>query len=121
MAFQTTDPKDPSAVLVFYAKFGSPTNNGSAADQGYLQGRTINKPVVDAATFGIAPAGISVDSHMVIDTAITIEGITYPANTVVQVTLSSGVDGTDYDITIPLTLSTTEVDERTFTVPCKDQ
>jgi len=121
MAFKTVDPKDPSAVLIHYAKFGSTLNDGSPTDRGYLQGRTLDKTAIDAATISVSPSGgVVVDSHSVVSTTITIEGITYPANTVVQITLSGGVASTDYNITIPLTLSTGEIDERTFTVPCRN-
>ena len=123
MAFVSVDAKDPSAVgEIHYALFASAANDGSASDNGYLGGRTLNSTVINAATIAISPAGgLTTPSHSVISTSISIKGITYPPNTVVQIALSGGVDRTDYDVTIPLTLSTGETDERSFTVPCRNR
>ena len=118
--FQRFGTKDPAAVINLYVTLGSAANDGSSADTGYLQGRTLDKTAMDAATFAVSPSGLTISSHSVVGTTMVAEGVTYPANTVVQFTVSGGSALTDYNVTIPITLSTSETDERTYVVPCDD-
>ena len=90
------------------------TNDGSASDSGELQGATISS--VDSVA--VSPAtGLTVDSNNTIQTLI--QGVTYSANTIVNVWMSPTANG-DYVVTIEVTLSDSRVINRAFAVTVRD-
>ena len=108
-------PKDPDDVepyfVVWCDKDG--TNDGSTSDSGELQGATISSDTWDV------PAGITEDSSE--HGAVTIAGISYSINTVAQIVLSGGTDGTDYELTNQITTSDGRQLSRTITVRVREQ
>lgn len=84
--------KDPDAVEPYFVVFCSldGTNDGSATDDGELQGADIS-----SVTWTI-PTGIIKDSQN--QDSVTIDAVTYDANTVATIWLSSGTDETDYPL-----------------------
>ena len=106
--------KDPSSVEPFYVVWCSPdnTNDGSATDSGQLQSETI------VTTTWTVPTGITKDSDA--KTGVTIHGVTYAANTVATIVLSSGVNGTDYDLVNKITTATRTL-EHTITIMCRNR
>ena len=89
--------KGPDGVDWFFFVFCSKdgTNDGSANDDGELQGSSI-------ASYTLTiPSGITNDTDN--SDAVTIHGVSYGANTVVSVKLSSGTDGTDYTLKCAVT------------------
>lgn len=82
------------------------TNSGAAADDGELQGATISSYAITT------PTGITLSSHN--KSAVTVRGISYGANTVVNLFISDGTEDTTYDFIITVTLSDSRVLSRTF-------
>lgn len=86
-------PKDPDSVepyfVVWCDKDG--TNDGSASDNGELQGETIS-----TVTWTV-PSGITKNSDN--KDAVTVNGTAYPINTVCTIWLSGGADNVDYSLT----------------------
>lgn len=107
--------KDPNSVepyfFVWCDKDG--TNDGSASDDGELQGATIITKTITA------DSGITVDSSSL--AAVTIRGVSYAINTVVTVTLSGGTDGTNYNILCRITTSDSRTLDKTMIVPVRSQ
>lgn len=97
--------KDPDSVEPYFVIWCDEdgTNDGSASDSGELQGATIS-----TSTWTV-PDGITKDSEN--EDAITINGVSYDANTVSTIWLSSGTDETSYELQIVITTS----DSRTLT------
>src|SRR5919108_5877151 len=89
---QNVPAKDPNSVEPYFFIWCDQTglNDGSANDKGELQGATI--ATKDVA----ADSGLTVDSSSL--AAVTIQGVTYPINTVVTVWLSGGTDGNTYTV-----------------------
>ena len=108
-------PKDPNAVDNYYIVWWSEdgTNDGSASDTGELQGATIS------TTEWTVPAGITKDS----DTkgSVTMRGITYAANTVTTIVLSSGTAGTDYELLNRIETSDGRTLDKTITIRVREQ
>lgn len=106
--------KDPDSVepyfIVWCDKDG--TNDGSSSDDGELQGETI------ATATWTVPTGITKDSSNT--DAVTIQGVSYSANTVATVWLSGGTHNTDYDILCRITTATRTLD-KTITIPVRSQ
>lgn len=113
MSVIQVDPKDPDAVESFHFVFCDKdgTNTNSATNTGRLQGATINTRTVTV------PDGITKDSDN--QNAVTINGVTYLANTVVTVWLSGGIDGTDYDILCRIVTSDGRTIDQTMRVPVR--
>ena len=86
-------------------------NDGSASDNGELQGATISSFTVTAGS------GLTLDSSN--KNAVTIRGISYSANTVVTAWLSGGTDGTDYDVLCRVVLSDGRTLDQTIRVPVR--
>lgn len=80
-------------------------NDGSANDDGELQGATISSS--DNVS---VPAGGAVVKSAENKSAVTIRGVTYPVNTIVACKLTSSTPG-EYSITCQITTS----DSRTLT------
>ena len=106
------DPNDTDAFhIVWCSKDG--TNDGSDTDTGRLQGATLSNVVL---TF---PSGITEESSNT--NSVTIRGVTYAANTVVNVTVSSGTDATEYEILCRATLSDGRILDQTVILPVKEK
>lgn len=91
--------KDPSSIEPYFFVWCSEdgTNTGSATDTGELQGETISTYTVTV------PSGITKVSDA--KTSVTIQGVTYGANTVITVWLSGGTNRSEYDITCQIVTS----------------
>ena len=109
---QTIDPKDPKGVEPVFFRFCSPSglNDGSASDTGKLAGATIS-----SITSVTAASGLTVASYD--KNAVTIDGISYSANTVVTAWLSGGTDGTDYEVECVIVTSDSRTLVKTMVVP----
>jgi len=108
-------PKDPNAVDFYHIVWCSEdgTNDGTASDTGELQGATIS------TTTWTLPAGITKDSDN--KGALTMRGITYAADTVTTILLSSGTGGLDYELLNRITTSDSRTLDKTITIPVREQ
>ena len=106
--------KDPNSVESFYVVWCSKdnTNDGSASDTGELQGETISTAAATVAT------GLTLDSES--NGEVTIRGITYAANTVHIMTLSSGTAGSDYTVVSRITTSGGRTLDKTITIMVRE-
>ena len=113
MATIAKESKDPSDVQVYYFIWCDidGTNDGSATDNGALQGETISSRTVTV------PSGITKNSDAV--AAVTIRGVSYGINTVVSVVLSGGTADTDYDILCEVVTSGGRTLQKTLVVPVR--
>lgn len=97
---------------VFCSKDG--TNDGSASDDGKLQGETISA----ISDVSVSPAtGLADDGGAL--TSVSIQGVTYSANTVVTVGLTASVNG-EYVVSITVTTSDTRTLNRSFAIVVRD-
>lgn len=111
---KTAPAKDPNNVEPYFFVWctkATGLNDGSTSDSGELQGATISTYTVTAAT------GITKDSDN--KNAVTIQGVSYSANTVVTVWLSGGTDGEYYDILCRIVTSDNRTLDMTMTVPVR--
>ena len=108
-------PKDPNAVDFYHIVWCSEdgTNDGGASDIGELQGATIS------TTTWTVPSGITKDSDN--KDAVTMRGVTYGANTVCNILLSSGTAGNDYDLLNRITTSDSRTLDKTITILVREQ
>lgn len=108
-------PKDPNSVEPYFFVWcdRDGTNDGSASDKGELQGATISSYTVTV------PAGITKNSDN--KAAVPIQGVSYAINTVVTVWLSSGTDGSEYDVNCQIVTSDSRTLEKTMSVPVRTQ
>lgn len=106
-------PKDPNNVEPYFFVWcdRDGTNTGASADDGELQGATISSYTVTVAT------GLTKDSDN--KSAVTINGVSYGANTVVTVWVSGGTDGTDYDVLCRIVTSDSRTLDKTMTIPVR--
>lgn len=113
MSIIQVDPKDPNDVDSFFFIFCDKdgTNTNSAANKGLLQGATISSYTVTA------PSGITKNSDN--KNAVTVNGVSYSADTVVTVWLSGGTDGNDYDILCRIVTSDSRTIDQTMRVPVR--
>lgn len=105
--------KDPNNVEPYYFVWcdRDGTNDGSTTDVGELQGATISSHTVTP------DAGLTLDSSN--RNAITIQGVSYAANTVVTAWLSGGTAGTDYEVLCRIVTSDSRTLDKTMTIPCR--
>ena len=105
--------KDPNAVEPYFIVWcgADGTNDGSASDDGELQGATIS------TTTWTVPTGITKDAEN--ENAVTIGGVTYDASTVATIWLSSGTDNVDYEISCLITTSDSRTLDKTIVVPVR--
>ena len=114
MAIISVPSKDPNNVEPYFFVWcdRAGTNDGSAADNGELQGATITSFTVTAVT-----SGITVDSSN--KSAVSIRGVSYAVSTVVTVWLSGGTVNTDYDILCRIVTSDSRTLDQTIRVPVR--
>lgn len=107
--------KDPDGIKPYFVVWCSPNglNDGSADDIGELQGETIS-----TVTWTV-PAGITKDSEA--KTAVSVHGVSYAANTVCTIWLSSGTDQTNYDLECVIVTSSGRRLPKTIRVPVRSQ
>lgn len=114
MNYDRWEPKHSGDIDWFYVFYCDPTglNDGSAADRGILASATIASHTVTV------PSGITkvTDNR----SSVTFEGVTFPANTLIAVQLSGGVNGRSYDVDFVATLSDGRIIERTRTLKIRD-
>ena len=108
-------PKDPNAVDFYHIVWCSEdgTNDGGASDTGELQGATIS------TTTWTVPAGITKDADN--KSALTMRGVSYDANTVTSILLSSGTAGLDYELLNRITTSDSRTLDKTITIMVREQ
>ena len=108
-------PKDPDAVEPYYIVWCDidGTNDGGASDDGELQSATIS-----TATWTV-PTGITKDSDN--KDAVTINNVSYGANTVATIWLSAGTDNTDYDLLCRIVTSDSRTLDKTITIRVRAQ
>ena len=113
--YQVMPSKDPDSVEPYFVVWCSSdgTNDGSANDNGELQGATIS-----TVTWTM-PDGITKNSDN--KSAITIHGVSYAINTVCTIWLSAGTADTDYDLTCRITTSDSRTLDRTIRIPVRSQ
>jgi hypothetical protein len=105
--------KDPDAVEPYFFVWCSEdgTNDGGSTDDGELQGATISSYTLTV------PSGITKDSDN--KNAVTIQGTSYDANTVVAVWLSGGTEDNSYDLTCRIVTSDSRTLDKTITIPVR--
>ena len=106
--------KDPDSVEPFHIVWCSlaNTNDGSSGDTGELQGETIS------SSSWTIPTGITKDSDNKL--SVTIQGITYTANTVATVWLSGGTAGLDYALVNQIVTSGGRTLDHTILIKVRD-
>ena len=107
--------KDPDSVEPFHIVWCSQdnTNDGSSSDTGELQGETIS------SSSWTVPSGITKDSDN--KASVTIQGVSYSANTVATIWLSGGTDGTDYVLVNQIDTSGGRTLDHSITVKVRSQ
>jgi hypothetical protein len=105
------DPDDTEPYhIVWIDKDG--TNDGTASDNGELQGATIS------TSAWTVPSGITEDSNNT--AAITIAGVSYAINTVATIWLSGGTAGTEYELTNKIVTSDSRTLSQSITIEVKE-
>ena len=104
----TKDPSDTDWRHVVWCDEDG-TISGAADDDGELQGATISSYVITT------PSGITLTSDN--KSAVTVRGVSYGANTCINLLVSGGTDGENYDFIVTVTLSDSRVLSRTFRLP----
>ena len=106
-----TATKDPANVEpYFFVLCDLKTGTNVSGDNGELQGATIS--TISSVT---ASTGLTVDSSN--KNAVTIDGVSYAADTVVTAWLSGGTAGTEYTVTCKVTTSDSRTLEYSAIVP----
>jgi len=108
------DPNSSGEIITIVWCDEDGTNDGSATDDGRLQGATLT------AAAAQMPTGLTLDSEN--RNSTTIRGTVYGLNTVHNLLLSSGTAGSSYNITSRVTMSDgrTNID-KTITVLCREE
>ena len=114
MAFPTKDPSDVDWRYFVWCDKDA-TNDGSASDDGELQGETIT-----AVAFTISPSGELTEDTSNTD-AVTIGGTSYAVNTVAAIRLSAGTSGKWYTVTCQITTSAGRTLERSENQPVENR
>ena len=105
------DPQNKEPYFFIWCDLKTGLNDGSASDDGELQGATISSYTVTV------PDGITKDSDN--KNAVTIHGVTYAINTVITVWLSGGTVDQDYDILCHVVLSDARELDMTMRLPVR--
>ena len=103
------DPNDKDVYFFVWCDRDG-TNDGSASDNGELQGATIS-------SYTLTPTGITIDSDN--KNAITIHGVSYAINTVVSVKVSAAVIDTDASIRCHAVFSDAREKDKTIYIPVR--
>lgn len=108
-------PKDSDDLEPYFIIWCSAngTNNGSAGDDGELQGATIS------TVAWTVPDGITKDSDN--KNAVTIAGVSYAASTVCTIWLSGGTADTSYRLTCKITTTDSRTLSQSIVVPVKNK
>lgn len=101
------DPNDIDFVFFIWCDKDG-TNTGSATDTGQLQGATISSHTVTGS-------GVTIVST--VQTAVTVHGVTYAANTVVTAKVSGGTANTKAIATCHVVLSDTRELDMSVIIP----
>lgn len=106
--------KDPANIEPFFVVWCDETglNDGSALDNGELQGATI------ATSVWTVPAGITKDSDTT--NAANLHGVSYAIDTVATIWLSGGTADNTYSIVNTITTSDSRTLRRTVTIRVED-
>lgn len=106
-------PKDPDDIDWFFFiwcdKTG--TNANSATNTGKLKGATISSYTLTAGT------GITIITDN--KDAVTIDGVSYAASTVVSMKLSVGMDNVNYEVLCRIITSDGRTLDKTMTIPVR--
>lgn len=100
-----TFDKDPDAVLPYYVIWYVWLESGDT-----LSSHTV-----------AADAGITVDSSAINSGAVTVDGIEYPANTVVTVWLSGGTALSNYTVTNHVVTANAQEEDHSFIVQMRER
>jgi hypothetical protein len=106
--------KDPNNIEPYFVVWCDidGTNDGSALDDGELQGATI------ASVAWIIPSGITKDSDNT--DAVTIKGVSYDDDTVATIWLSGGTDKTNYILTCRIETSDSRTLDKAIEIPVRN-
>ena len=106
--------KDPNAVEPYFIVWCDEdgTNDGTASDEGELQGATIS------SSNWTVPSSITEDSSNT--SAVTIQGVSYGVNTVAAIWLSSGTAGTTYTLTNRIVTSDARTLDQSIEIHVRD-
>jgi hypothetical protein len=106
--------KDPDNVEPYFFVWCDEdgTNDGSSSDDGELQGATISSYTVTAES------GLTLDSDN--KDAISIQGVSYSANTVVTAWVSGGTDNVDYTLHCRIVTSDSRTLDSTMIIPVQE-
>lgn len=107
------DPNEVFPVHFIWCNLADGANTNNAANTGELSGATISTSSMTASS-----TGITIDSDNT--SAVTVQGVTYGANTVANAWLSGGTAGENYTITNRITTSDSRTLEKTLTVKVRD-
>lgn len=106
--------KDPSNVEpYFFVLCDLKTGTNVSGDNGELQGATISTIVSVTAD-----TGLTVDSSN--KNAVTIDGVSYAASTVVTAWVSGGTNNTEYTLTCKVTTSDSRTLEYSMIIPVQN-
>jgi hypothetical protein len=114
MAILTVEPKDPSDIDWFFFIWCSRdgTNANTTTNTGRLAGATISSYTLTA------DAGLTVVSDN--KSAVTVQGVSYGASTVVSAKVSGGINGNDYNLLCEVVTSDGRTLQQTMKIPVKD-
>ena len=105
------DPDDTDTYFIIWCSLDG-TNDGGSGDTGVLQGATV------ASDEWTVPAGITKDSNN--NNSVNLRGVTYAANTLSAINLSSGTAETEYTLTCKATFSDGRVRSKSIIIPVKE-
>lgn len=107
--------KDPNSVEPYFVVWcdRDGTNDGSASDDGELQGASIS------TVSWTVPTGITKESDN--KSAVTVGGVLYSADTVCTVWLSGGTDNENYLLTCRITTDDGRTLDQSVLIPCREQ
>ena len=106
-------PKDPDNGEPYFVVWCAKGGTNVSGDDGELQGATI------ATVTWTVPTGITASSNNTL--AATIDGTSYPVNTVATVWLTGGTAGVMYDLGCKITTSDSRTLEHTLSVRVESQ
>ena len=110
--------KDPADVKDYHNCWASPDNDNESTDNGLLQGDTISGTNSTWVITG-PDSSLTKVSDLVQDSAVKIQGITYPADTVTTIWLSGGTPGNTYTLTNKIITIGNRTLERSFQIDVK--